>query len=254
MDALMALTEAFSSEFAIRPFLIRYEKKALARLEKWARHENEHVRRLVSEGSRPLLPWGERIPAFVSDPKRTWALLDSLYRDPSEYVRRSVANHVNDHAKNHPEFVLKQLSKWKKSEKLVRHALRTLIKKGDPRALALIGIESGGIDIVDFRLGKKSIRLDEALPATLTLKNTKSKPLRVVVDFEIGLRGSRGQTRTKVFKGKSVTIPARERVVLTLSQKLRTVTTRSYYPGTQTWRVIVNGKRSVAREFTLRTK
>jgi 3-methyladenine DNA glycosylase AlkC len=250
LAALKEMTKVFTAEWAIRPFLAHHEKKTLALLDRWSKDPDEHVRRLVSEGTRPLLPWGERIRAFVEDPKKTWPFLERLRNDPSEYVRRSVANHVNDHSKHHPKFVLERLAKWaaepatKESRKLVHHSLRTLIKKGDPVALKLVGVDAKGIEIEEFRVKTRKLALGEEGLATLRLRNTTKKPLLVVVDHEVKLLGSRGQHRTKVFKGRKFTLPGGERTTVELRLKLKAVTVRQYYSGEQFWCVLVNGKRT----------
>jgi 3-methyladenine DNA glycosylase AlkC len=256
LAALKEMTKVFTAEWAIRPFLAHHEKKTLAVLERWSKDPDEHVRRLVSEGTRPLLPWGERLYAFVEDPEKTWPFLERLRNDPSEYVRRSVANHVNDHSKHHPKFVLERLAKWgaektatKESRKLVHHSLRTLIKKGDPAALKLVGVDPKGIAIEGFRVKTRKLALGEDGLATLRLRNTTKKALLVVVDHEVKLLGSRGQHRTKVFKGRKFTLPAGEKVTVELRLKLKAVTVRQYYSGEQFWCVLVNGRRSKACAF-----
>jgi len=149
MQALYEMTKRLTAEWDIRIFIETYPKKTMALLKKWAKDKDPHVRRLVSEGSRPYLPWGKKLKAFEADPKPTLALLEILKNDPSEYVRRSVANHLNDHSKKHPEIVIKTLSRWKKEfphknmERLIKHATRTLIKNGHSGALELLGFKKG---------------------------------------------------------------------------------------------------------------
>ncbi|MFN7134694.1 MAG: DNA alkylation repair protein, partial [Myxococcales bacterium] len=147
MAALHRLTQAFTAEFDVRPFLVHHEARTLRQLAKWTEDDSEHVRRLVSEGSRPLLPWGERLPAFVAAPEKTWPLLEALRRDPSKYVQKSVANHLNDHTKHHGDWVVEGLRRWHGEARkppsldwIIRHGLRTLVKRGHPGALALLGV------------------------------------------------------------------------------------------------------------------
>ena len=141
MDALAWFTRYSSSEFAIRPFILRYPEKTMARMAAWARHENKHVRRLASEGCRPRLPWAMALPAFKRDPGPILPILESLKDDPEDYVRRSVANNLNDISKDHPELVLDLAEKWSNADRawLLKHACRTLLKAGHPRALELFG-------------------------------------------------------------------------------------------------------------------
>ncbi len=142
LHAQYELTKRFSAEFSIRPFLIRWPERTLARLMKWTRDSDPHVRRLCSEGTRPRLPWAMRIPAFVKDPRPTLPILEALKDDPDLYVRRSVANHLGDIAKDHPELVFDLCEAWTKDASaerrwLIRHALRHPARKGVKRALQL---------------------------------------------------------------------------------------------------------------------
>ncbi|MGD8347419.1 MAG: hypothetical protein PVI83_09230, partial [Lysobacterales bacterium] len=144
LETLRRLTPLFSAEFAIRGFIIRYPELAYARLEAWTEDADEHVRRLVSEGARPRLPWGQRLQEAVKDPSRGLALLERLKDDPSEYVRRSVANHLNDVSKDHPDHVVAVCRDWLQGagperRRLVRHATRTLVKQGHPEVFGLLG-------------------------------------------------------------------------------------------------------------------
>ncbi len=143
LEALRDLTPYGSAEFAVRPFLVRDLTGTVRTLTRWAEDENEHVRRLASEGSRPRLPWGLRLAALVQDPEPTGPILDRLQDDPSLYVRKSVANHLNDIAKDHPDRVIARVSAWDRDRPgtawIVRHALRTLVKRGDARALKSVG-------------------------------------------------------------------------------------------------------------------
>ncbi|MGE3758021.1 MAG: DNA alkylation repair protein, partial [Pseudobdellovibrionaceae bacterium] len=136
MQTLKEMTQVFTGEWAIRAFLIHNEQKTLKQMAEWAQDANEHVRRLASEGSRPLLPWGQKLYAIVEDPEKTWPILEKLKNDSSLYVRKSVANHLNDHSKNHGDWVIEKLNSWKSSKKIeseidwiIRHATRTLVKK-----------------------------------------------------------------------------------------------------------------------------
>ncbi|MGE5523341.1 MAG: DNA alkylation repair protein, partial [Rhodospirillaceae bacterium] len=143
MNALHALTMRFTSEFAIRPFLIQQQDRTLSQVMKWTNDPNPHVRRLCSEGTRPKLPWGKRIPAFIKNPAPTLPILELLKDDPSLYVRRSVANHLGDIAKDHPQLVIEICRRWLEenasdnSKWLIRHAIRNLVKEQNSAALAL---------------------------------------------------------------------------------------------------------------------
>lgn len=151
MRAQYEITQRFSAEFSIRPFLIRWPDRTLARLQEWTRDPSAHVRRLCSEGTRPRLPWACRIPAFVKDPRPALPLLEQLKDDPDLYVRRSVANHVGDIAKDHPELAFQLCEKWVKGASrerrwLIRHALRHPAKKGVKEALRIRQLARDGPD------------------------------------------------------------------------------------------------------------
>lgn len=151
MRAQYEITQRFSAEFSIRPFLIRWPDRTLARLQQWAHDPSAHVRRLCSEGTRPRLPWACRIPAFVKDPRPALPLLEQLKDDPDLYVRRSVANHVGDIAKDHPELAFRLCEKWVKGASrerrwLIRHALRHPAKKGVKEALRIRQLAGGSFD------------------------------------------------------------------------------------------------------------
>jgi len=142
MKAQYELTRRFTAEFSMRPFLIRWPERTLARLLEWTRDPDPQVRRLCSEATRPRLPWAPRIPAFVQDPRPTLPILEALKDDPELYVRRSVANHLGDIAKDHPELMLEICQRWSKDASpgrkwLIRHALRYPARKGMKKAQQL---------------------------------------------------------------------------------------------------------------------
>ena len=147
MRAQYELTKRFTAEFSIRAFIERYPNETLKRLAEWAHDPNMHVRRLVSEGTRPRLPWASRLRGFQEDPSPVLELLEVLKDDPEEYVRRSVANNLNDISKDHPELVVEVTRRWwldasEDRRRLVRHALRTLVKAGNTEALAVLGYDA----------------------------------------------------------------------------------------------------------------
>ena len=253
LPALRRLTPLFSAEFAIRPFLIEHTDATLAHLDRWIADPDEHVRRLVSEGTRPLLPWGQRLRAFQADPSLAMGFLERLKDDPSEYVRRSVANHLNDISKDHPDVTLEVCERWSRDAGpercwIVRHALRTLLKQGEPRALTLLGYDNGAEVAADgFSLSPKSISMGDSLTFSLTLTSTGAAPQDLLIDYAIHHRKANGGTTPKVFRLKTLDIAPGATVRLKKSHPFKPITTRRYYSGTHEVEVIVNG-RSVARE------
>ena len=209
LNALYQMTKSFTSEWDIRPFLLKYPKRTLTLLKEWAHDENLHVRRLVSEGSRPNLPWGKKLKFVDEDPENTTLpILALLQDDPSEYVRRSVANHLNDLTRNNGDLIVKHLIQWRKNnsspekDKLINHALRTLIKKGHKGALALIGF-SDDIDLT-IKLEKltQTVKWGGKLEFEFSLRNNKRTAQKLLIDFIIGFQKKDGKINNKVFKLK----------------------------------------------------
>lgn len=248
MHALRTLTPLFSAEFAVRHFIARDHARALRHLRAWSRDESEHVRRLVSEGTRPRLPWGKRVPWLTSHPKEVHALLEALKDDTSEYVRRSVANHLNDIAKTDAPAVLRTLGRWAKGAPakrawIIKHASRTLIKRGHADALALLGFSANAkIDVARLVVTPTRVREGNSVTITLELESRDARPLSLVVDYVVGYVKSNGQQSPKVFKWKTLTLPARGKITLTKQHAFKAVTTRKHYGGKHAISAQVNGK------------
>lgn len=249
LAALKEMTKVFTSEFAVRPFLREHQDLTLKIFESWVNDESEHVRRLVSEGTRPYLPWGEKLRAFSKDPEITWPLLEALSKDDSKYVQKSVANHLNDHSKLHAKWLVHRLKSWPNLW-VQKQALRTLIKKGDLGALKLIGVSSVQPKM-SFALKKKKIRLGETLVVQVDLQNVLGQQMKVLIDVEIGFLKKNGVHSPKVFKGKTLNLSAKQKTSVELKIPLKKVTTRVYYRGNQTVCLILNGKKTNPIEFHL---
>ena len=256
MDALASLTRFGTAEFAIRPFLAQDADRALAMMARWTGSDDEHVRRLASEGARPRLPWAARVPALKADPTSAAHILEVLKADPSLYVRKSVANHLNDIAKDRPDWLLDRLADWRKDDPhtawIVRHALRTLIKQGEPRALALIGVGHGAaVTVRGFTVEPAVVRLGEriAITAEIASDSTVNQPL--VVDYRIHYARAGGKTAAKVFKWKSFDLAGGDTVALRISQVIRDFSTRRHYPGRHDVDLIVNGQTMATSGFAL---
>jgi 3-methyladenine DNA glycosylase AlkC len=253
LQALKTITPLFTAEFAIRPFLIHYQQHTLNFLEDCANSEDEHLRRFASEGSRPRLPWGERLPTFIADPTLTQTILQTLKFDESLYVRKSVANHLNDISKDHPAFVINMLTQWQQAVKnsqdkknldwITKHALRSLIKAGNSQALALIGIQTQAqINISDFRLRNTHIRLNEYLEFEFSLSSNTTEPQSILIDYVMHFLKSNQRTSPKVFKLKSFSLAPGECIRIQKKHLLKPVTTRQYYLGEQALAIQINGK------------
>jgi 3-methyladenine DNA glycosylase AlkC len=255
LEALRFFTRFGSAEFAVRPFLDAEPERAFATLMEWTSDPHEAVRRLACEGARPRLPWGLRLQALVRDPQPCAPLLEALKDDPSEYVRRSVANHLNDISKDHPEWVLDFLANWnsESQRRIARHACRTLIKRGHPRALQWFGFsKEPGVEAV-LTLQPARLVLGERLALHAVLRSLSARPHRLVVDYVIHYVKARGQTFEKVFKWTELELSAKGEVQLEKSQLLRDFTTRKHHAGTHRVELQVNGVRIAGAEFLLAT-
>lgn len=256
MHAMFELTQRFSAEFAVRPFLIRYPSEVLERLQHWTTHPNPHVRRWISEGTRPRLPWGMRLQAFVDDPAPILPLLEALRHDPEEYVRRSVANNLNDIAKDHPEMVVEIAARWwadsnDTERRMIKHALRTLVKNGDAAALAILGFDTAAIAVEAFDVTPKTLRMGGSVELTLRLRSEGISGQKLLIDYAIHHRKANGSTSPKVFKWTTRELEAGEVLELSKSHSMRKVTTRKYYAGEHAVEVLINGTSVAKRQFVL---
>ncbi|WP_069470640.1 DNA alkylation repair protein [Candidatus Marithrix sp. Canyon 246] len=257
LDALYHLTPLFTAEFAIRPFLNQYPELTLQYLDRWSSDPNPHVRRLVSEGTRPRLPWAGRLPAFQSDPSQLLELLWKLRTDPDPVVRRSVANNLNDIAKDHPDKVVETVIKWSKDtsnemRKLIRHACRTLIKQGHPGVFEVIGFTANPlVEIENITIACSSICMGEALEVSLKLRSLTDDTQRIVIDYNIHHRKANGKLLPKVFKWTTQTLKHRQSLSLTRKHKFRVITTRRYYTGEHIFEVLINGQPYGQQAFIL---
>lgn len=252
MDALADLTRFGTAEFAVRPFLVQDASRTLAVMAGWAANDDEHVRRLASEGCRPRLPWAARVPALKADPTLGAPILEMLQADPSPYVRKSVANHLNDIAKDRPDWLLDRLAGWPTDDVrtawIVRHALRTLIKQGDARALALIGVRHGAaVAVRRFSVAPQAVRLGDSIAIAAELRSTSREAQRLVVDYRIHYARAGGKVGAKVFKLKSFDLAAGADAALAIRQVIRDFSTRRHYPGRHEVELIVNGE-TLARD------
>ncbi len=236
LEALRAITPHASAEFAVRPFIAQHPERAWAALDAWSRDPSEHVRRLASEGTRPRLPWGARLDASVRDPSHGLAIIERLVDDPSEYVRRSVANHLGDVAKDHPDLAVAVARRWLPGRRrLVEHALRDLLKKGHPGALDLLG-HAGEITVSTLAVHPSAARPGEAVTVSATITGTGTARVDVVWSWP----GTRGWS-SKTFRGGVRELSEGERLLFRQRLSLRPVTTRPLRPGEQRVSLRVNG-------------
>ena len=256
LQALHALTQRFTAEFAIRPFIVQHPALVWATLQRWTQDPSAHVRRLVSEGSRPRLPWGLQLKALVADPSPTEPLLLALQDDPSEYVRRSVANHLNDIAKDHPARVADWLEAHlpgapAERRALLRHASRTLVKAGDRRVLAAWGLDKPFKGEAALSLSRKRLRVGESFEITLALQSSAARAQKLAIDYAVHHVKADGRLTPKVFKGWAFELPAHGQRQLEKRHSMREITTRRYHPGRHVLDVRVNGRVVAEAAFDL---
>ena len=256
MNLLRALTPHFTAEFGIRPFIHAEQDRALEMIVGWTTDPNHHVRRLASEGTRPRLPWAMRLPALMRDPRPILPILVALMDDPEDYVRRSVANSLNDIAKDHPDMVAEFVGAHiggasSERRQLLRHASRTLLKKGHAAALSNFGFAALTGIAADLAVGTPTVRFGDGLTFTLSLKNESPNPQPLMVDYAVHHMKANGSLAPKVFKWKSLTLKAGETVVMDRRHAMRAITTRQYYPGRHRLEILVNGAVLAGGDFEL---
>jgi 3-methyladenine DNA glycosylase AlkC len=255
-EALAHFTCFSSSEFAIRPFILNYPEKTMEQMQKWSKNSNHHVRRLASEGCRPRLPWAMALPDFKKNPEPILPILEQLKADPSEYVRRSVANNLNDISKDHPELVLKLGRRWfgksKATDKLVKHALRTLLKAGNSEAMQLFGFKANvNVKLLTFELNTKEVKREGQLDFhfDLTLKGNKAEQVRL--EYKVYYQKANGSLTGKVFKiGEHQLLPNEKRTIKR-KHAFKDLTTRKHHPGLHKLAIVINGREEESVDFTL---
>lgn len=256
MLLLREMTKRFTAEFAIRHFLLADQGRAITTLSGWVDDPSHHVRRLVSEGSRPRLPWAMQLPGLIRDPSPTLPLLERLRDDPEPYVRRSVANHLNDIAKDHPQLITALAADWMhgaspEREALLRHACRGLIKQGDAAALAVFGRHPPRVQAGPLELSVSEVRMGEALELRLLLRSVADEAQQLTVDYVLHLRKANGRLSPKVFKGALLDLAPGASVQFRRTHRFREVTTRRHYMGEQAVSLRINGEDTAQVVFSL---
>jgi 3-methyladenine DNA glycosylase AlkC len=244
---LHALTQRFTAEFAIRPFIVAHPERVYATLAQWQHDPSAHVRRLVSEGSRPRLPWGLRLQQLVQDPSPTLPWLRQLQDDPSAYVRRSVANHLNDIAKDHPDLVASWLDAHLpgatlQRQRLLRHASRTLIKAGHPGTLNAWGLGQAFAGQATLSAHPPQLRIGEAVQLRVALRSQAASAQTLEMDLRVHHIKAKGHSSPKTFKGKRLQLAPGEQLQWERQHSFAPVSTRRYHPGPHRIELLLNGK------------
>ncbi len=255
LDLLEELTQRFSMEWAIRPFLNTWPDLVLERMQGWTGHPSYHVRRLVSEGTRPRLPWGQAVGLDLRDPL---PLLDRLHADPARFVTRSVANHLNDISKKEPDLAIDRLRDWAGTGQqagpelrwMTSHALRGLVKSGHPRALSMLGYDPDAEVGVTLEIAPGNVVINDALRFTCRLNAAARTP--VLVDYVLHFQRPNGTSFSKVFKLRQGVVPVGEPLVMDKRHPLKgNATTFTLVPGLHRLEIQVNGRRRAAQSFDL---
>ena len=252
--ALEELTKYSTSEFAIRPFLKEWPD-TIEKMYEWSNSDNFHVRRLASEGCRPLLPWAMKLHQYVNDPSPILPILENLRNDSEDYVYRSVANNLNDISKNHPDLVLKICKKWinesKTTKWVVKHALRTLLKQGNKTAMQLFGFGSiQSIEIIKFEIANNTIEIGNSTLLNITITNTgATKKFRL--EYGVSYLKKNGSHNEKVFQLKETEINKGEVLQFTKKIDFKDLTTRKHYKGKQFTTLKINGNNVQTTHFEL---
>lgn len=255
---LLELTQRFSMEDALRSFINEHPEVTFEQLQQWSTHKHYHVRRLVSETTRPYLPWSRRLTTEITKPI---PFLDQLHADSTRFVTRSVANHLNDISKKHPELVVNLLQKWKQEGKqdqkelqwITSHSLRTLVKRGDTNALLLLGYrDNPKITVDNFSISKASEKVSRDGVLSFSFSITAKEEAELMVDYLIDFVKAKGQTKAKVFKIKKVTMKKGETISITKNHRfVSDATTYTLHTGKHTVTLQINGKKFDSAHFTV---
>lgn len=253
MEALKFFTQFGSSEFAVREFLKRDLEKTLKVMHEWSLDENVHVRRLSSEGSRPRLPWSFKLDAIITDPSLSRPILENLKADHELYVRKSVANHLNDIAKDTPDYVHKIIKAWVKSNPhtawILKRGARSLLKNGDSKSLTLLGMRKARLSVKNLVLDKTIVKLNDHLTFSFELVSEASTRQKVILYYRIHYVKKSGTVSPKIFKLKEVELNPGERIKIHKKQSFQDFTTRVHHSGIHVLELLANGDVVASRQF-----
>ncbi len=255
VDAFEVITQYTSCEFAVRPFLKKYPEKMLAQMILWSQHENNKVRRLSSEGSRPRLPWAMALPSYKKDPTPLLPIFENLKLDSCEVVRRSVANNLNDIAKDNPAFVIKIAKQWKgknsETNALVKHACRTLFKQSNKEILELFGFKSDLIKISEFKILTPLVKIGEKLEFDFSLINEDANSQKMRLEYGLYYMKNSGKLSLKVFKISERDLEPNQTIQMQRAQSFKVITTRKFHTGLHQLSLIINGVEGEKLDFEL---
>jgi len=256
IKAIEKITQFTSCEFAVRPFIIKYPKEMMKQMLVWSKHEHWGVRRLSSEGCRPRLPWAMALPKLKENPAPIIPILENLKNDVSRFVRLSVANNLNDIAKDNPETVINLVKKWQgKSENInwvIKHGSRTLLKQGNAEVLEIFGFGAAkSITIKDFKISTPKVKIGESLEFGFKLMNNSLEKAKIRLEYGIYYQKANKTLSKKVCKISEKEYEKKSATEITRKHSFRVVTTRVLHSGLHQVSIIINGKEIEKYDFEL---
>lgn len=256
IQAIEHITQFITCEFAVRPFIVKFPQKMMKQMFIWSSHPNDKVRRLSSEGSRPRLPWAMALPTLKTDPQPILPILDNLKNDESEFVRKSVANNLNDISKDNPELVIQIANRWKSESEytdwIIKHGCRTLLKQGRSEVMQLFGFGSiNDIAVHNFSLLTPKVKIGQALEFEFELQNKHSMKTKIRLEYGIYYQKANGSLSKKVFKISEKTYAGHSSTKITRKQSFKVITTRKFYTGLHQISLIINGQEVQKTDFEL---
>lgn len=255
ISAFEVITQFTSCEFAVRPFILKYERRMLKQMLMWTTHSNNMVRRLASEGSRPRLPWAMALPSLKIDPAPILSILENLKNDPCEIVRRSVANNLNDISKDNTAIVIKLAKEWhganKSTDALIKHACRTMLKQAVPEALELFGFDSQDIELSNFQVLTPTVYIGSQLAFSFTIANSGKETKMLRLEYGLYYKKNNGELSKKVFKISEREVKPNRTYEINRKQNFKIITTRKFYTGVHELSIILNGQESHRVAFNL---
>ena len=254
VSAMERYTQYASAEFVVRPFIVKNEERMMARMYAWSKHDNEHVRRLSSEGCRPQLPWGQALAGFKKDPSPVLPIITQLKTDPSAYVRKSVANNINDISKTHPDLIVKLAQDWygenEYTDWIIKHGCRTLLKKGNRDALAIFGYQDvTAVDVSGFTIDRASVPFGGEM--TFSFEILSETPTKVRLEYGIDYVKANGKRNRKIFQISEISLKGKTKKAYSKKHSFEELSTRKHYPGLHSITLIVNGAERGTLDFEL---
>ena len=251
--ALECFTINSSSEFAIRRFIIKYPDKSMKQMMLWAKSENEHIRRLASEGARPHLPWAIALHCFKEDPSEVLKILDILKDDDSKYVQKSVANNINDISKHNPQIVRNLVTKWinKNTSRdwILKHGCRTLLKNGDKEILKLFGFTQNKDIAVKLEIIENQIEMGENINFSFSIRSNDNLG-KLRIEYEMSFVRLNGKVSTKVFKISEGNYNIKMKKFKKF-YSFKKISTRKYYTGEHKIAIVINGVSLAKSKFLI---